>query len=161
MTISARPARISDAGDIARLTTELGYEVEASTLAPRLSRLLSRPDQQLLVAECDGRVVGWVHAVVSEYVELDAFAVIGGLVVDRRHRRKGIGRRLMREAEEWARASGCSVVRLWSSTSRTASHEFYRQLGYTKVKTQYSFVKSLDGSEVFTRFVPRVDGRQG
>jgi GNAT superfamily N-acetyltransferase len=150
---------MSDASDIARLTTQLGYESEASSIAPRLSRLLSRPDQQLFVAECDGRVVGWVHTVVSEYVELDAFVVIGGLVVDRSHRRQGIGSLLMLHAEEWARKNGCAIVRIWSSANRTAAHEFYRELGYTKIKTQYSFVKSLidNRSGNLNRFVPRVD----
>lgn len=45
---------------------QLGYESEASIVAARLSRLLSRPDQQFFVAECDGAVVGWLHAVVSD-----------------------------------------------------------------------------------------------
>ena len=156
-TISVRPAQLSDAIEIARLTTQLGYECEEAGLAPRLSRLLSRHDQQLLVAECDGRIVGWVHAVVAEYVEVDAFVVIAGLIVDKRYRRKQIGSLLMRHAEEWAAKSGYTVVRLWSSSARTAAHEFYQALGYVNVKTQYSFVKSLDGVERLGRFVPRVD----
>jgi GNAT superfamily N-acetyltransferase len=78
--------------------------------------------------------------------------------VNRLHRRKGIGRMLMLEAEEWARQRGCSFVRLWSSSVRTASHRFYQQLGYTNIKTQYSFIKSVGatGQDVRT-FVPRVD----
>jgi GNAT superfamily N-acetyltransferase len=79
-------------------------------------------------------------------------------VVERAHRRKGIGRLLMYEAEEWARLQGCSVVRLWSSSARTASHLFYEQLGYTNIKTQYSFIKSLKaGGQDLRTFVPRVD----
>ncbi|MEW5983468.1 MAG: GNAT family N-acetyltransferase [Acidobacteriota bacterium] len=158
MAISVRLARLSDADDIARLTTQLGYESDAASVAPRLARLLSRPDQQFVVAERDGRVVGWAHAVVSEYVELDAFVVIGGLVVESTHRRQGIGSLLMREVEEWARKKGYSIVRLWSSVSRTAAHEFYRERGYTQVKTQFSFVKSLneDGIDSVAQFVPRV-----
>jgi GNAT superfamily N-acetyltransferase len=159
MAVLVRLARLSDADDIARLTTQLGYECDAATVAPRLARLLSRPDQQFVVAERDGRVVGWIHAVVSEYVELDAFVVIGGLVVERSHRREGIGSLLMRQVDDWARKNGYSIVRLWSSVSRTAAHEFYRELGYTQVKTQFSFVKSLDDDGIVSlaRFVPRVD----
>ena len=83
--------------------------------------------------------------------------VIAGLIVDKRYRRKQIGSLLMRHAEEWAAKSGYTVVRLWSSSARTAAHEFYQALGYVNVKTQYSFVKSLDGVERLGRFVPRVD----
>ena len=48
---------------------------------------------------------------------------------------------------------------VWSSTLRTASHEFYEHLGYTKVKTQHSFVKPVgaDGLGEIKRFVPRVE----
>jgi GNAT superfamily N-acetyltransferase len=154
--VAVRPAQIADGSEIARLTTQLGYESEAATLAPRLSRLLARDDQQFLVAESDGHVVGWIHALVAEYVEVDPFVVIGGLVVDRSHRRMGVGRVLMRHAEEWAAQQGCPVVRLWSSAGRTAAHEFYRALGYANIKTQYSFVKSFDGAGRLKGFVPRI-----
>jgi GNAT superfamily N-acetyltransferase len=151
---------VSDADEIARLTAQLGYEVAASALRPRLSRILARSDQQFLIAELDGRPVGWVHAAVSEYVEAEAFVVIGGLVVDRSHRRGRIGTMLMERSEDWARKRGCSIVRLWSSAARTASHRFYERLGYTKIKTQHSFAKSLDpaGGDDLARLVPRVEG---
>ena len=125
----------------------------------RLTHLGDREDHLVLVAEADARVVGWVHATVMEYIEVDAFAVIGGLVVDASHRHLGIGRRLVGQVEEWARQRGCSIVRLWSSTARAAAHAFYERLGYTNIKTQYSFVKSLDPSRrnSFEAFVPRVN----
>jgi GNAT superfamily N-acetyltransferase len=157
MAISIRLARTSDAKDIARLATQLGYDVKASMVAARLSRMLARPDQQFFVADDDGRVVGWLHAAVAEFIEVEAFVVIGGLVVDEHYRRKGLGRLLMRRAEDWARTNGCSVVRLWSSVSRTAAHAFYQDLGYTKIKTQHSFAKSLDpADDDLKRFIPRV-----
>jgi (aminoalkyl)phosphonate N-acetyltransferase len=111
-----------------------------------------------LIAEAEGRPVGWVHAATSEFVEAECFVVIGGLVVDRGRRRQGIGKALMRAAEDWARSQGCSIVRLRTSAGRTAAHRFYEQLGYTNVK-KYSFVKSLDdsGQEQVKRFAPRIE----
>lgn len=159
MAIVIRVAGVSDADEIAELTGQLGYEVATATLEARLSRILSRSDQQLLVAELDGLPVGWVHALISEHVESGAVVLIGGLVVDRNHRRKGIGSMLMAQAEAWARQQGCSIVRLWSSSVRTASHRFYEDLGYTNIKTQYSFVKAVDtaGQDSLRRFVPQID----
>lgn len=158
MTVPAiRVAVSSDAQDIAQLTAQLGYDVTASSVTERLSRILSRQDQHFLIAEVDGHLVGWLHAATSEYVESGAFVVIGGLVVDSNHRRTGIGRALMKHGEEWAKKQGCSVVRLWSSAARTASHQFYERLGYRNIKTQYSFLKSLDAArDDVGRFVPRV-----
>ena len=158
MTVSMRSARVSDAREVAQLTIQLGYELAESTAADRLSRILSRENQQFLVAEVHGRVVGWLHALVAEYIEAGVFVVIGGLVVDRDHRRQGIGRMLMQEAEGWAIRQGCSIVRLWSTASRTAAHRFYEGLVYRNIKTQYSFVKSLDPCrQDMSGFVPRVD----
>jgi GNAT superfamily N-acetyltransferase len=156
--VSIRIARKSDADDVAHLTTELGYAVEPPVVRERLSRILARPDQRFLVAEADGRTVGWLHAAIAEFVETDRFVLIAGLVVGESHRRRGIGRLLMERAEEWATEQSCPVVRLWSSSSRTQAHRFYERLGYTIIKTQYSFAKSLDpaGQNSLNKFVPRV-----
>ena len=157
--MSVRLARVTDADEVARLTTQLGYDADPSVVAVRLSRILSRADQQFLVAELDGRQVGWLHALTVEFVESGAFVVIGGLVVDRNYRRKGVGRLLLQHAEAWAKEKGFSIVRLTSSITRAAAHKFYEQLGYAKIKTQYSFMKSIDGDEreKLLRFIPRVD----
>jgi hypothetical protein len=47
---------------------------------------------------------------------------------------------------------------VWSSSTRTSAHKFYERIGYANVKTQYSFLKSIDGRPVeYTKFVPKVD----
>jgi len=157
--IPVRPARLSDAEGIAYLTAQLGYEVEGPAVSDRLSRILLQPGQRFLVAEREDRLVGWVHAIVWEFVETGAFVVIGGLVVDRSLRKQGIGRTLLANAETWAVEQGCSVVRLWSSIARTEAHRFYEQLGYRNLKSQYSFVKSVGprAEDDFRGFIPRVD----
>jgi GNAT superfamily N-acetyltransferase len=141
------------------LTTQLGYDLTEADAVDRLSRLLLRDDQQFLVADVDGRAVGWVHAVFAEYVDAEPFVLIGSLVVDRNHRRLGIGRALMDRAEVWAKQRGCSLVRLSSSATRTAAHLFYEGIGYTNIKTQYSFIKPLNPAAAarVRSFVPRVD----
>jgi GNAT superfamily N-acetyltransferase len=157
--VTTRSARADDVPPVAALVTQLGYEATSNEVAQRLARVLARSDQQFIVAESAGRLVGWVHVEVAEYVESGMFAVIGGLVVDRAHRRQGSGAALMAEAEAWARQQGCGVMRLWSSTTRTPAHRFYEGLGYAQVKTQYSYVKALDASGVnmATRLVPHVE----
>ena len=99
-----------------------------------------------------------MHAVISEYIESERLVMIAGLVVDKNHRKKGIGRTLMEHAERWAKEQGCSIVRLSSSSNRTTAHRFYEVLGYTNIKTQYSFIKSLDATQQqdIRKFVPKV-----
>jgi len=120
--------------------------------------VLTRPDQQFLVADHSGNPVGWIHMLIAEYVEAEAFVVIGGLVVDRDHRKQGIGRRLLTHAEEWAKQHGCSVVRLSSTVQRVDAHTFYERAGYTKIKTQYAFAKSVGaaGPDAVRAFIPDV-----
>jgi predicted N-acetyltransferase YhbS len=156
--ITIRSARPSDAEAIAALAKQLGYTAEASRVSDRLSRVLTRPDQQFLVADRGGTPVGWIHMLIAEYVEAEAFVVIGGLVVDRDHRRQGIGRRLLTHAEEWAAQHGCSVVRLSSTVQRIEAHTFYEGAGYIKIKTQYSFAKSVGaaGADAVRAFIPDV-----
>ena len=158
-SVTIRVARVSDAGEVAQLTGQLGYDLTEGDAADRLSRILTRDDQRFFVAEIGGRATGWVHVVLVEYVDAEPFALVGGLVVDSARRRSGLGRALMDRAERWARERGCSMVRLSSTVMRTAAHRFYQTLGYTNIKTQYSFIKSLDAAAA-TRvrtFVPRVE----
>ena len=158
MPVLIRQANLSDCEAIARLTNQLGYDVGSGGLDARLARILARSDQRFLVAESEGTIVGWIHVAVWEFLEVDAFAIIAGLVVDADHRRKGIGKALMEHGERWASENGRSVVRLWSSQSRTAAHQFYESLGYSRIKTQYAFAKVVQpaADDVLASLVPKV-----
>jgi GNAT superfamily N-acetyltransferase len=138
---------------------QLGYDVASAGVSERLARILARTDQRFLIAEDEGRPVGWLHASMAVYLEADPFVLIAGLVVDRDCRGRGIGRMLMGHAEQWAREQRCSLVRLSSSSGRVAAHRFYEHLGYTRIKTQYAFAKSFDtdSAETVKRLVPRID----
>ena len=159
MAVSIRIARASDADAIARLTAQLGYDVPLSAVQTRLDSILLRSDQRLLVAEDSGDSMAWLHAMIVECLETDRFVTIAGLVVESGHRRRGVGRLLMRHAEQWADEQGCRVVRLWSSAGRAAAHRFYEGVGYTNIKTQYSFAKGLDPvrKEDLKGLIPRLD----
>ena len=159
VNVSVRAARLADAASIAQLVGQLGYTLTAEDAAARLSKILPRRDHQVLIADADGKTLGWMHASLSDHIDTDTCVVIEGLVVDRDHRGEGIGRLLLARAEQWAKASGCSLVRLRSTSTRTAAHRFYEHLGYTNVKTQYSFAKGVDaaGREAVKRLAPRVE----
>jgi GNAT superfamily N-acetyltransferase len=159
MSASIRVAVSADAGEIAELGNQLGYDLGTPETTERIRRILSRTDQRVVVAEVNRIIVGWVHAIFAEYFESEAFVLIGGLVVDKDHRRQGIAGMLMASAEQWARERGCFVVRLTSSSTRIAAHRFYERIGYEHIKTQYAFVKALDAAPQKDngRFVPKVE----
>lgn len=159
-TASIRAAGDADAEDIARIGNQLGYDMASAETVSRIRRIISKDDQRIFVAEALGRVAGWVHVALTDYIESDRFAMIAGLVVDKDYRRQGLARNLMLRAEQWASEKGCLIVRLNSSSTRTGAHEFYEKIGYVRIKTQYSFAKALGtaGQESLSKFVPTVGG---
>ncbi len=144
-----------DAGEVAALCEQLGYDAAAAQVAHRLGLLRERGDCAVYVAESeetdvdgDGetgeeRVVGWVQVHGRVLLAVDPYAEIGALVVERRSRGRGIGRLLVATAEDWARGRGYDVVRLEAETARESAHEFFERLGYTREATAYTFGKEV------------------
>jgi GNAT superfamily N-acetyltransferase len=143
-TVRLRPARLEDASALAALSSQLGYPVSPDTLVGRLERLLPRADQVVLVASQDrDAVIGWIHGSEQDLLETDRRCEILGLVVDRAHRRQGIGQLLVGAVEQWADARGLTEISVRSNVSRADSHPFYERLGYLRSKTQHVYRKRL------------------
>ena len=141
--IRVRLAAAAEAPALAGLCAQLGYPSTAEQVADRLAGILPRPDHAVFVAEVGGQVGGWVHVFVCRMLEAEAFAEVGGLVVDETHRGTGLGRALMDAAETWSRGRGMFEVRLRSNVVREGAHRFYESLGYARVKSQHTFYKRL------------------
>jgi GNAT superfamily N-acetyltransferase len=142
--LGVRRASRADAQPIAALCVQLGYPTSPEEVVRRLAKIEQDDDHALYVAELPGGgVIGWVHVYVSRLLVADPSAEIGGLVVDEAYRRRGVGRRLMEEAERWAGERGCAAINLRSNIIRKEAHAFYERIGYSNVKTQLKFHKPL------------------
>jgi ribosomal protein S18 acetylase RimI-like enzyme len=90
------------------------------------------------VAERDG---GEVVAVVALFATGTAGRSVAGpgeaelarLAVAGSARRRGIGRRLVEQCTEEARALGAEAIALWSRPYQTDAHRLYEALGYRRV----------------------------
>ena len=80
---------------------------------------------------------------VYRVLESDPMVEIGGLVVDRQARNRGIGRALLTAVEDWAISREIEVVSLRSNSLRIEAHAVYHRFGYTVPKTQLVFRKNL------------------
>jgi GNAT superfamily N-acetyltransferase len=151
-TTTIRPAAPGDALRIAALSHQLGYPASEDEVRRRLSRIEDEEEHVCFVAVGSaGLVLGWIHVCLSPLVVEDLQAGLGGLVVDEGYRGLGIGRALMRRAEQWARERGCRALQLNTNVVRGDAHSFYESLGYEKVKQQLVFRKALAGEPVGKR----------
>lgn len=159
--IFIRPARADDAPELARLAQELGYPTGAGEMHRRLGIIAGHADHAVFVAERDDRategkraaaeasnrrILGWIHVARRLLLESGESAEILGLIVDRRARRLGIGRRLVEAAEPWSRARGLECIVVRSNVAREESHRFYPALDFALAKTQRVYVKPLSRS---------------
>ena len=70
-------------------------------------------------------------------------ANILGLAVELDHRKQGVGKLLVGEAERWAINHDIHAIRLNSGMSRKEAHKFYRNIGYVDEKDQKRFMKMI------------------
>lgn len=142
-----RPAHIDDSAEIARLSGELGYPGTTEEIRFNLQKFLESSKCFVVVACGEGnQLSGWI--VVERRISLESGekAEITGLVVTASARRAGIGKALVSSAEHWTILQGLPAIRVRSNTTRPESHPFYERLGYTRMKTQHTYEKSLSAT---------------
>ncbi|MEU2772673.1 GNAT family N-acetyltransferase [Streptomyces sp. NPDC007162] len=105
-------------------------------LAPYLSaldRLSADPNQQLVVAVREGRVVGTLQLTIIPGLSRRGAtrSIIEGVRVHADERGSGLGTRFIEWAIDESRRQGCRLVQLTSDCTRTDAHRFYERLGFT------------------------------
>lgn len=132
MTLLIREARPDDAAELSLLLVELGYrENEVDGVRERVDAWSHERNHRLFVAELEGRLVGAAALACVPYFErAGSCGRLVALVVAADARRQGVARRLVDTAEAAARDSGCIVMEVTSARNRTASHAFYKSIGY-------------------------------
>jgi GNAT superfamily N-acetyltransferase len=126
-----RAARPEDLAEVARLVTELGYPHEPHEFRLRFAAWLDDASCRVLVAVVDGQLAGVLAFQANrQFVRAGTRGRFRAVVIDPRHRGKGIGRRLMEAAHKQAAELGCTEMELTSLRDRTDAHSFFRSLGY-------------------------------
>lgn len=137
-----RAATARDAAGVAHLLGVLGYPCTREDTAARLRRLDEDDDQVVLVADRHGTLVGLLALDVMYYLPLGALTCrITALSVADGEQRRGVGRMLLREAEQRARAVGAARIELTSALQRHDAHAFYRACGFEE--SALRFVRRL------------------
>lgn len=142
--IHIRPATLDDTEALASLSTQLGYPATPQLIAERLRSWASLPHHAVFVA-ClpTGEVAAFIDLGITHHLQIDPYVEIGGLVVDASARNRGIGVRLLEQAESWARAHRIATIRVRSNVIRADAHRFYERENYVREKTSAVFRKSV------------------
>src|SRR5690625_7507004 len=83
---------------------ELGYPTTTDEMEHRFSKINANSSYNTQVAEKDGVIVGMIGMMLGfHYEKNENYVRIVALVVDSNYRKQGIGEKLMKQAEEWAK----------------------------------------------------------
>ena len=137
--LAIRPATADDVAAIVTMLADdpLGAQRESpDDLTPyliALERLASDPNQHLVVAVRDGRVVGTLQLTVIPGLSRRGTvrSIIEGVRIHADERGSGLGTQLIDWAIDESRRQGCQLVQLTSDSTRTDAHRFYERLGFT------------------------------
>ncbi len=136
-----RDARAGDAPGLARLLSELGYPDDEERVLARAEAFGGHAGSFLLVAEDEGEeLAGLAAATVVPLLHEDgSWCRLSALVVASGHRRRGIARALVAEAERRALESGCRYLEVTTGErpGRDAAHAFYESVGLEQVSRRY------------------------
>jgi ribosomal protein S18 acetylase RimI-like enzyme len=97
-----------------------------------VERVLGEEPEGLMIAERDGKVVGWAAARPGGIhpTRKVPFGEVLHLSVLPAEQRAGVGRRLLREAEAYLRSRGCERIRLWVPTESDPARGLFLKQGY-------------------------------
>ncbi|GGV49595.1 GNAT family acetyltransferase [Streptomyces longisporoflavus] len=137
--LEIRPAIADDIPAIVEMLADdpLGSTRESpDDLTPYLAayeRLAGDPNQHVVVAVREGRVVGTLQLTIVPGLSRKGAtrSIIEGVRVHADERGSGLGTRFIEWAVDESRRQNCQLVQLTSDASRTDAHRFYERLGFT------------------------------
>ena len=132
MTVSLRPARAEDASTV-RALIRAAYQMYVPRMdrepAPMLADYAALVEQEVVTVACvkDAIAGALICYPRGQTLHVENVGVSPGF------QGHGIGKVLMREAEEQARARGLSKIELYTNEVMTENIPFYEALGYVIV----------------------------
>ncbi|MEV6244759.1 GNAT family N-acetyltransferase [Streptomyces sp. NPDC051742] len=136
--LEIRPATTGDLEAIVAMLADdpLGAQRESpDDLGPYLAafeRLASDPNQQVVVAVREDKVVGTLQLTIIPGLSRRGAtrSVIEGVRIHADERGSGLGTQFIEWAVAESRRQNCQLVQLTSDATRTDAHRFYERLGF-------------------------------
>ena len=146
--INIRKARIEDAARLEELYAELEedavfYQPQHFLMSPKGARsrqveeILNNENQAMLVAEDDGKVIGFVHLLILQTKAISCLkpekvVYLQDLIVTAEYRSRGIGSVIMDAVKEFAKETGADFLRTQVFPGNTDGMRYYNRNGFSE-----------------------------
>ena len=145
--VTIRQAKTEDKPEWLCMRLTLWPHHTADELAPDMDGMLADPLQPVYVAELsNGSLAGFLEAGTRKYAEGCETSPVGyieGWYVDADLRGQGIGKALVRAAEDWARSQGFREMASDTWLENEGSIRAHGRLGYEETERLVHFAKKL------------------
>jgi aminoglycoside 6'-N-acetyltransferase I len=121
-------------------------EEHATEIARYFKENTGHPVEVLIALDEQGNSIGFIELSIRAYAEgcvSTKVPYIEGWFVEPNWRRKGIGLRLIRAAEEWGRSKGCTEIASDSELDNEVSQLAHRAAGFIEAVRVVCFKKNL------------------
>ena len=154
-SVQIRPAQASDLDQLTRLCEALWPKSSAKEHAQELrlilegkaASVLTMPLDIFVAEDSDGILVGFLEADLRSHADgcnpVQPVGYIEGWYVAEDHRHRGIGRKLLAKAEDWARSHRCVEMASDAIIDNELSQRAHEALGYEVVDRCVHYRKKL------------------
>jgi GNAT superfamily N-acetyltransferase len=149
--ITIRPGRLSDVPDETALNRAVDWCYdERETLAEYHDDAYE--PSSVLIAECDGEVVGKLELFIAWKSIHGKFALIRRFVIASGWRGQGIGKKMLDAAIERAREEDCAFVELSVDVTNPFAHALYAREGFVEDRVEVLMRRPLIASDVSSKY---------
>jgi aminoglycoside 6'-N-acetyltransferase I len=153
--VQIRPAQVTDLDQLARLCGALWPKSSAEEHAQELrlilegkaASVLTMPLDIFVAEDSDGILVGFLEADLRSHADgcnpVQPVGYIEGWYVVEDHRHRGVGRKLLAAAEDWARSHGCVEMASDAIIDNELSQRAHEASGYEVVDRCVHYRKKL------------------
>lgn len=142
-----KKARIEDSKIVAELAILLWPAHEINDLEKEMKNYIISENSAVFIYYNENIAVGFVQCSLrNDYVEGTKSSPVGyleGIYVEAEHRKRGIGKKLLIQSEEWAKSKGCSEFASDCELNNTESLKFHLQIGFEETNRIICFKKNL------------------
>lgn len=138
LSISIRQATVNDLEKLYEIEREC-FTVEAFT-KEQIMFLLQDSDSVSLTAQTNGEIAGFIIGII-EYIRGVKTGHICTIDVSVKHRRKGVGEKLLKNIEYLFAKKGVKTYYLEARVDNVAALELYKKQGYAEIEKLDNFYR--------------------